>query len=106
MTNSTIVNCTDAKWRHFVLSATLLLSTLVLLAQQRITGVVTNAANQPIPDVSVQVKGSARGTTTNAQGAFAINASETETLVLSSVGTASKEVQVGAQRVINVTLAE
>lgn len=106
MTNSTIVNCAGAKWRHFVLSATLLLSTLVLLAQQRITGVVTNATNQPIPDVSVQVKGSARGTTTNAQGAFAIDARETETLVFSSVGMASKEVQVGAQRIINVTLAE
>ncbi len=104
MTNSTIVHCAGTKWRHFVLGATLLLASLVLLAQQRITGVVTNAANQPVPDVSVSVKGTSRGTTTNAQGAYAIEARETETLVFSSVGMEVQEVAVGNKRVINVIL--
>jgi len=106
MINLTIVNCAGAKWRHFVLSATLLLSTLAMLAQQRITGVVTNATNQPVPDVSVQVKGTARGTTTNAQGAYAIDAREGEVLVFTVVGMATQEKTVSSQRTINVKMSE
>ncbi len=87
MTNSMIVACTNTKWRHVVLSTILLLAGLIMFAQQRITGVVTNAANLPISNVSVQVKGTSRGTTTNEKGAFAIDARESETLMFSSVGT-------------------
>lgn len=106
MTKSTIVARKSTQWRHYVLSTILLLVSLALFAQQRITGVVTNAAKQPVPDVSVTVKGTSRGTTTNAQGAFAIDARESETLVFSSVGLSSREIRVGNQRVVNVTLEE
>ena len=106
MTNSMIVACTNTKWRHVVLSTILLLAGLIMFAQQRITGVVTNAANLPISNVSVQVKGTSRGTTTNEKGAFAIDARESETLMFSSVGTTTVEIKVGSQRNINVTMAE
>lgn len=106
MTNSTIVACTGTRWKHLVLSAILLIAGLAMYAQQRITGVVTNAANKPLQDVSVTVKGTARGTTTNERGTFAINANANETLVFSSVGMSVREVRVGSQTVINVTLNE
>ena len=52
-----------------MLSTFLLLAGLALFAQQRITGVVTNAANQPMDNVSVTVKGTARGAELGSGGA-------------------------------------
>lgn len=106
MTKSTIVAGTCTQWRHYVLSTLLLLVGLALFAQQRITGVVTNATGGPVQDVSVTVKGTSRGTTTNERGTYAINANPNETLVFTSVGMSLHEVRVGNQTSINVTLSE
>lgn len=104
MTNSSIVACLNTKWKHFVFGTLLLLSTQTAFAQQRISGVVTNATNQPVANVSVQVKGTGRGVITNTQGAYTIEAASSETLVFSSVGMETREIPIGNQRVINVTL--
>jgi hypothetical protein len=69
-----------------------------------ITGKVTGENNAPLSGVSVQVKGTNKGTTTNAQGVFSINAETNEVLVFTYVGYDAQEMPVGTQTEINVAL--
>lgn len=63
-----------------------------------ITGKVTDESGAPLADVNVTVKGMTGGTTTDSAGNFAISAPDANaTLVISSVGFASKEVPLGGQ---------
>lgn len=70
-----------------------------------ITGRVTTAEGAPIAGATVSVKGTRRGTSTNANGEFSIDAKQGEVLVISSVGYATQEVAVGSDARINLTLA-
>ena len=71
---------------------------LVLLAQeQTLSGQVTDNANKPLAGVSVVIKGTTRGTTTNTDGRFTIpNAPRTGVLVFSSAGFGTQEVAINA----------
>ena len=60
----------------------------------RITGKVKGAAGEPLAGVSVSVKGSRAGTTTDANGNFSITVPDDAVLVFSSVGYESAEVSV------------
>ena len=73
--------------KHLLLGIVLCLATILAAAQERtISGTVTNAEDaSPLPRVTVQVKGSNVGTTTNDQGAFTIRASDNQTLVVSAI---------------------
>ncbi len=64
----------------------------ILKDQLRIVGRVTNAEGQPIAGVSVIIKGTTTGTTTNAEGYFVLNVQEGQTLVISSVQYDTQEV--------------
>ena len=78
---------------------------LFLHAQETtITGTVTDDDGLPIPGVNVTVKNSSRGTQTDFDGNYSINAAPNETLVFTFVGLSSVERAVGTQAVINVTL--
>jgi TonB-linked SusC/RagA family outer membrane protein len=71
-----------------------------------ISGRVTDDKGMPIPSASVVVKGkTTAGVAADAQGNFKINASRGDVLVVSSVGFANKEVTVGTNATVNVTLA-
>jgi len=71
----------------------------------QVKGVVTSADDgQPIPGVSVVVKGTTNGTTTDIDGNYTVNAPGHATLVFSFVGMTSQEVQVNMQSSINVVL--
>lgn len=71
-----------------------------------VRGVVTDAAtNETLIGVSVKVKGTATGTQTDVNGAYAINVPATATLVFSYIGYGSKEVLVNNQTTLNVKLA-
>jgi len=75
-------------------------------AQDRaITGVVRSGDDKsPIPGVSVLVKGTKTGTSTDANGAFKLNVSDGAVLVISSVGYLNQEVSVGNKTVVEVNL--
>src|SRR5690242_12751633 len=73
-------------------------------AEQEITGTVRDAQGLPLPGVTVQVKGSNKGTQTNADGIFKISANPGDVLVFSSIGFVATEVPVGNGTTINVTL--
>ncbi|NBT15032.1 MAG: TonB-dependent receptor [Chitinophagia bacterium] len=65
------------------------------LAQSRVTGRVINAENAaPVEGVTVQIKGTAKASRTNADGNFSITVSTGQTLVFSAIGFATKESQV------------
>lgn len=57
-----------------------------------------------IAGASVLVKGTTRGTNTDNEGKFSIDAKQGETLVVSSVGYTSAEVQVGRSTTLNITM--
>jgi TonB-linked SusC/RagA family outer membrane protein len=96
----------SCKWKDVWLSAILLLMSVSLFAQQKITGTVRNASNGPIENATVTVKGTKRATTTNAQGAFSITAAEGLTLTVSVVGFQPQEVRIGKQTNLNIVLKD
>jgi TonB-linked SusC/RagA family outer membrane protein len=72
----------------------------------RVTGRVTDANGQPLPGVSVTIKGTSIGATTDASGNFSITVpDENARLVFSYVGYDPQEVTVGSQTTINISLA-
>lgn len=76
------------------------------VADQVVKGKVTDSTGKPIAGVSVNVKGTSGGTSTNANGEYTINVSENSSLVFSSIGYAMKEIPVNGQSIVNVTLSE
>lgn len=72
---------------------------------QSVRGVITSEG-EAVPGALVIVKGTQRGTVTDIDGSFSIDAAAGETLVVSFVGYTTKEVAVvGGQTVYNVNLA-
>ena len=69
-----------------------------------ISGTVSDDKGEGLPGVSVVVKGSQRGTTTDTDGKYRLDAPDRATLVFSYVGYLSQEVIVGNQTTLNVTL--
>ncbi|WP_420150450.1 SusC/RagA family TonB-linked outer membrane protein [Spirosoma sp.] len=73
-----------------------------------VRGVVKDEKGQGLPGVSVVIKNSTQGTTTDADGAYQLTVPDGSgtTLVFSFVGYLSKEVPLGTQSEANVTLEE
>lgn len=90
---------------------TLLVLSVILFAcqvwaQKTITGKVTDETGAPLANVSVTIKGSSQGTTTNADGVFSISVpANAKTLVFSSVDRESKEQAIGSSNTISISLA-
>ncbi|MBX2844543.1 MAG: TonB-dependent receptor [Flammeovirgaceae bacterium] len=93
-------------WRKIPLLAFLFLFSFGAYAQTTVTGTVTDGSdNSPLPGVSILVKGTTSGTTTDINGNFSLTVpSESSVLFFSFVGYTSTEVTVGSQSVINVPL--
>ncbi|MHA6248343.1 SusC/RagA family TonB-linked outer membrane protein [Pontibacter sp. CAU 1760] len=72
-----------------------------------VTGTVTDNSGVALPGVTVVLRGTTRGTATDANGQFSLAVPETgAVLVFSYIGYSNKEVQVGNQRTLKVTLGE
>jgi len=74
------------------------------LFYKNISGKVTNDKGEALAGVSILVKGTSRGTTTNSQGNFSIDAEAGETLEFSMIGFNLYEVKVGNDNSITVQL--
>ena len=85
-----------------------MLSSITSFSQTRegvIKGIVTDESNAPLAGVSVSVKGTSRGTTSNASGAYTIAVEgPDEVLVFSLTGAQTQEIKVDGKKVINITL--
>ncbi len=74
-------------------------------AQKTVTGIVKNAEDDsPLPAVTIQIKGTSVGTTTDQNGNFSIRAADNQTIVATAVGFAPLENRVGNRSVINFSL--
>lgn len=69
-----------------------------------VKGRVLNEKDQPVVGASILVKGTSNGTTTNDNGEYQLNAPSNATLVISSVGYPTKEINVNGQATHNVSL--
>ena len=81
----------------------------VVNAQENITitGKVTEISGQPLPGVTILIKGTSNGTVTNLDGTYTIsNLSKDQTLEFSFVGMTSQEIVIGNQMTIDVILKE
>ncbi len=73
---------------------------------RKITGtVVDSTSNQPIPGISVVIKGTVSGALTDLDGKFEVTAKPTDVLVFSYVGYTPQEIPVGSNTVFNIRLA-
>ncbi|HKO80960.1 MAG TPA: TonB-dependent receptor, partial [Chitinophagaceae bacterium] len=72
-------------------------------AQTKVTGRVSSG-DTSLSDVTVQVKGTTTGTSTNAEGKFSIDAPANATLVFSHINYAAMEIGVNNRTTINVVL--
>lgn len=75
------------------------------VAVQPIQGKITDAKGVPLIGVSIQIKGTTKGTMTNVEGGFSIAANPGDVLIISFIGYESKQVTVGSNTNIQVTLA-
>jgi iron complex outermembrane receptor protein len=74
---------------------------------QPVTGTVTSEKKEPLAGVSVVLKGTTLGTTTDANGKFRLDVPNPDAiLVFSFIGFAKQEIHVGSTTLFNVTLTE
>lgn len=96
----------------FVLCSILMLYGQLLAQNRTITGKVLDEKGNPVPLVSVSVKGTKNGVTTEADGSFRLSVGpNTKKLVISSVGYTAQEIALGASSdlpniVLKVNLGE
>lgn len=72
--------------------------------QDVIKGTVKDETNKPVPGVTITIKGAQGGTQTNTSGQYSIGAKTGDVLVFSFIGYQSKEVTVGTQSTLDITL--
>ncbi len=73
-------------------------------AQQKISGRVTDDKGNPVPVATIQIMGTANGTTADAEGHFTITATPGQTLEVTSIGFIKKEVKVPESGSLDITL--
>jgi len=106
----------QSRWLHkftFTVTAIILLfglSSQIIYAQQvTVTGRVTTTNNEGLPGVTVLVKGTSSGTTTDASGDYSLAVpagQENGALIFSFIGYETQEVPLNNRTTVNVTLAD
>lgn len=93
--------------KKLVLTGLLACMLMCVFAQVSIKGTVVDGLQVPIPGVSVQVKGSTEGTSTDQDGHFVINVpSASSTLIFSSTGYTRQEAGIAGRENLLITLQQ
>lgn len=72
-----------------------------------VSGKVTDSSGAPLPGVTIVVKGTAKGTITDADGKYSLSSVPADcTLQYSFVGMKTQEIMINGKTTINVTMAE
>ncbi len=69
-----------------------------------ISGTVKDEKGEPIAGVSIVIKGTAKGTSTNEQGVFTVDANEGDQIEFSIIGYKKKSITVGKAAIINIVM--
>jgi TonB-linked SusC/RagA family outer membrane protein len=85
-----------------------LLASLFAFSQQKVSGKVTDAVTgDPLPSVTIQIKGTTSGTTTDFDGNYTITTkTENDALTFSYLGYKTQDILVGGKSVIDVAMTE
>ena len=85
----------------------MLLFTVSGFAQSyEVVGTVSDSDNQPLPGVSVSVKGTTKGTTTDFDGKYTLQVNNGDVLVFTFVGFEPQQVTLSGQSTVNVTMKQ
>ena len=85
---------------------TLFFVSLSALAQTyEVSGIVTDDYNDPLSAVSVSVKGTSLGTSSDLDGSYSLSVSKGDVLVFSFVGFNSQEISMDGESTLNVVLS-
>jgi TonB-linked SusC/RagA family outer membrane protein len=87
-----------------VLMGVFLCSAQAFAQQKTITGRVTSEQGTPLPSVTVLVRGTSTGASTNQQGNYTIRANVGQVIQFRLIGTAPEDRTVGTADTVNVTL--
>jgi hypothetical protein len=90
----------------FLLCLMMMLSTLATFAQDRkITGTILDEQGAALPGANIQVKGTSKGVSADANGKYSISVpANASTLVFTFIGYATQEVEIKNQSVIDLKL--
>ncbi len=78
-----------------------------MVQQNKVSGKVTGTSGDPLPGVTVAVKGTSVGTVTGGDGSFQLSVPlDAKTLVFSFVGMKTQEIAIGNKTTFNVILEE
>src|SRR3712207_2550410 len=90
----------------FILPLFFLSLTTIQAQNTPITGKVADDKGEALPGVTILVKGTTNGTTTDANGSFSLNVPNGNgTLIASFVGYLTQEVPINNKTTVNITLA-
>ena len=89
-----------------------MLATLLMVAgvhtamgqELTLRGTVLSSGNEPVPNATITVRGTQRNTVSDNQGQFSIKVSKGEVLVVTSVGYLSRELKVGENATVRISL--
>ncbi len=107
--NDVLVKLSDKlKFNYKILdNSIIVLTEKEQIQQNSISGTVTNSSGEPIPGVTLIIKGTTRGTITDMDGNYALtDIPDGATLVFSFIGYLPEEIEVKGQTRINVVLVE
>lgn len=91
-----------------ILGMLMIFVSIAAFAQINISGIATDAATrEPLPFITIQIKGTAQGTTTDIDGRYTLSVpNRNSVLIFSYIGYRTVEVTVGNQTQINMALQE
>jgi TonB-linked SusC/RagA family outer membrane protein len=96
---------TDLTFKILDNNLVVVLSSTLAVQDITVTGKITGDNGEALSNVSITVKGTSRGATSDNNGTFTITTPEDATLVFSYIGYSSQEIKVGSRSVIDVQLA-
>ncbi|MEP7108046.1 MAG: TonB-dependent receptor [Ferruginibacter sp.] len=109
--NTPVMEVLDNIFNTTSLTYRILENNLVVITQKdllsqdvKVGGKVTSSTGEPVAGVSVKIKGSAVGTSTDGAGLYSLSVPETATLVFSSVGYITAEIPVNGRTEVNIVL--
>lgn len=95
------------KLKRIAMCAVLLMTSVVLMAQQKVSGVVKDSHGDPVIGATVKEQGSTGGTVTDFDGNYSLTVkSGNAVLEFTYVGYKTQQVKVGGRTTVDITLAE
>lgn len=82
-------------WRRCLLASSFLIASSTAFAESDISGTVVDAKGNPLAGVVVRVEGSKKGTITDGNGRYSIDATPSQCLQFSFLGFTSQTVKAG-----------